>query len=369
VSLNRSFAYQLVHSPHQEEVQPVLYRHIDIDTGEMLSLFAHSLRMTDMTREPKSTHIRTLAFIDGVVTYHEIDEDSSGFNCEAPSLAIDLMTILLGAVNLESLSAHMHYALASLTISSRISATTLRHLDVKLHSDIRTVPSLGYISRFVNLRELSVNIKVEQAESPLFLNIPAWSLTRLVKFRIKSTFGGGGRAPLLQYLARCHFPALLELDMCIRIPHYWAEEASDPLCIFFDTLQHLEEAKIEINHMEDRRFLRHLSVPCLGLVPLDATVISSLLPMTHMLCINTSSLFFDSISKTLDFLQSNETQINIVRLYGNGFSWSGSDNTRFTESDRIAALIRRNHAAKLLQRGIWIVDGDDIPAMDHLITF
>jgi hypothetical protein len=356
----------------QEEVHCVLYRHITIQSDDTLRMLARALRKNDVAYGTSSVQIRSIEFRDmNLASFHAPGEDGEEVHCDTPSLTIDLMTILMGAVNLESLSAQGYYALAGLTVASRVCSAALQHLEIEVHSGTIAMPSLGFITHFPNLHELKVSIKSYTLQFPP--DASPWTLNRLRIFNIQSR-SNDPPSTLTQFLCRCHLPSITVFNIQINVSRS-GEEASKYLSIFFKSLSHLKEANLRIVGMVYKNILPHLAVPCLEFAPLDTTAVTSLSPTTHTLRINSSTVAkqLTELAGMLDVLHAEDGGlVKTIHIYGDGddaFSWvSGVKSIQLgTALPSISTIMPclLYHAARLFKKGIVIRDSHGKTAMDY----
>jgi hypothetical protein len=358
----------------QDAGRPVLYQHINIRSTKTISLLARTLHHYATQNEENSEYIKALdirgANIDITHTVYQprsrYDEEID-IACVNPSLALDLMTILTEAVNLQSLIAHGYHALAGLTIGRRTSGTTMRCLDITVKS-AEVLPTLGYIAHFANLQELRLKMTLDPKLPDPFTTLRPWNLQLLQQLAVCSS-GYAGFA-LSVFLGRCRFPALVKLKFSASLP---GSEASSHLSTLFKTFNHIQNASFNVPGVDYSLFLPNLSVPSLQLLPLNAAIVTSLSSVTHTLRISSSDATrqFTDMVGILESLLANDSGIRTIWIYDDGFSWMSGENTSQLDSVPlpIALVPRLLHlAAKLSKKGIAIKDCEGKTVTDYFIS-
>jgi hypothetical protein len=294
-----------------------------------------------------------------MVTSHSQKRSFSAQPCESPALAIDLMTILSGAANLESLTASGHYAFASLTLACRTINSTLRNLDVSVVS-LDTLPMLGYITYFSNLRTLGITLSVI-LENDSFASLLPWNLLKLKQLTM-SLSSGSDAVALTRFLSQCRFPALATLSLSASLH---SRKASVHLAVLFKNLKRLTKAKLHVPGIE-HRVLSHLTVPQLELTPLNSAMILSLSPKTHNLCFHDSIVVseIDQLWGILDLLRQNDTGVRAIMIHGS-FSWISTADWSIVHpiTPFLPRLLR--YAAMLSNKDIVIMDGNEQTVLDY----
>jgi hypothetical protein len=323
-------------------------------------LLARCLRKHDAVQTTKSSQILNFELRGGI-------KAGSVHSGETSTLAVDLMTILIGAVNLQSLTADGQHALTGLTISSRVSFTTMRYLRITVNkSEPDALSTLGYISYLSNLRELSVQLEVDPQRLEYFTLLLPWDLHHLQKLTIKSSVNQG--LMLSKFLGQCNFPALVSISISSSFSA--GPEDSTHLSFLFRKCKHIQRAYLDVPGVLPVVLLPHVSVPDLEFNPLTPAMTMSLSPTTHTLRIAASVAAVDHVQlwKMLISLQKNATGVRTVWIHGSSFSWmSGAACTHLDKLPSITTLLPRllHHAAELSKRNIAIKDDNGKAAMDY----
>jgi hypothetical protein len=287
--------------------------------------------------------------------------------CATPLLALDLVTVLTEAENLQILKVDGHYSLAGITITKRSSRSTMHVLDIGVSSS-ETLHALGYITHFSNLRKLSVDLDYSTENSESSTSPRPWNLPHLQRLSISSKKNQG--SPLTLLLSRCRLPALVMLSITAPL---FGQDASGHLAALFNTntFTAIQEATLYIRGVDPGPVVSHLSVPCLEFFPLNVGVVKSLSPATKTLRISfyVAATIFAELNRILEYLLVHDSDVQTICIYGGGFKWmsgASSEPLNVVPPASIALVSRLLlHAANLAKKGISIKDDDGKTVMDY----